>query len=528
MYSSAMGQNQASWQHNFNNQPGHDWNNVNWQQYYAYYNQLSSPMVQNSMQNNSQPNKNTPPGFSNAVLLNQPPPPPELPSGTGSFNNYPIKFNLKGNSNRFNASVNALESPRTTSNQQQNNNYNYQFLTKNQRKKLNKKNKQLQQHQGNKEWKMEVPPAPSCGPIGLPPTAITPPPPPKITPISDSNETTSKLTTPPLPFSGRKETASRIPDPYNNPTDTWPESLNDYVNRCYLKCRTKFDKDQIDIILKGKITMAANKGALFTTDWNIEPTPSVHSERISQDIVKTTQPIIGTVKSVTPSHFTKTKNSDNAQIKQNLKKRRLQSDMTKKDRSRSPNHSINSRRSRSRSSESSYDSNRRKSRRRSDSAESTQQVLFTIHNKKNNKKQQKNMKKGPFSKQHGLIGGDVEGDKNKLRERAQRFKQPSKKPAVGGFDKRRLQVTPQKPFYFDESDRDDNVDALADLHIVGTCQDLEKPFLRLTKAVSSTEVRPQEVLVFSLANVKDKWKANPEYYWVCDQLKSIRQDLTVS
>eukprot|EP01018_Ginkgo_biloba_P020215 Gb_20470 [translate_table: standard] len=62
------------------------------------------------------------------------------------------------------------------------------------------------------------------------------------------------------------------------------------------------------------------------------------------------------------------------------------------------------------------------------------------------------------------------------------------------------------------------------LTVKGTCEEIEKRYLRLTSAPDPSTVRPEEVLEKALVMVHSSTK---NYLYKCEQLKSIRQDLTV-
>lgn len=63
--------------------------------------------------------------------------------------------------------------------------------------------------------------------------------------------------------------------------------------------------------------------------------------------------------------------------------------------------------------------------------------------------------------------------------------------------------------------------------VVGTCETLEKRYLRLTSAPIPSQVRPERVLHQTVDLLKRKWRKESNYSYICDQLKSVRQDLTV-
>jgi len=75
--------------------------------------------------------------------------------------------------------------------------------------------------------------------------------------------------------------------------------------------------------------------------------------------------------------------------------------------------------------------------------------------------------------------------------------------------------------------------------IVGTSTALEKSYLRLTtvrrsiaarltaQVTEPATIRPLPVLRQALAMLKRRWREEGNYAYICDQFKSLRQDLTV-
>ncbi len=74
---------------------------------------------------------------------------------------------------------------------------------------------------------------------------------------------------------------------------------------------------------------------------------------------------------------------------------------------------------------------------------------------------------------------------------------------------------------------------LDSLRVVGTCETLEKSYLRLTSAPDPATVRPVRVLEQTLALLLRRWEERTPatleavYLYVSDQFRSMRQDLTV-
>jgi hypothetical protein len=63
--------------------------------------------------------------------------------------------------------------------------------------------------------------------------------------------------------------------------------------------------------------------------------------------------------------------------------------------------------------------------------------------------------------------------------------------------------------------------------IIGTSQNWEKSYFRLTRPPVPSEVRPLSVLKEAFKMLRSKWREERKYTYICDQFKSLRQDLTV-
>ncbi|KAL9550454.1 hypothetical protein PS6_005531 [Mucor atramentarius] len=71
-------------------------------------------------------------------------------------------------------------------------------------------------------------------------------------------------------------------------------------------------------------------------------------------------------------------------------------------------------------------------------------------------------------------------------------------------------------------------EAEADINnvIVGTSTELEKPYFRLTSAADPATVRPLNILKKAFKMLRTKWREEGNYSYICEQFKSMRQDLT--
>lgn len=262
-------------------------------------------------------------------------------------------------------------------------------------------------------------------------------------------------------------------DEAQKPKTTWTPEIRQYVRRAFEQDAAVpgIDQQAMQEKLKVIITHAAEMGALESTDWGTHPLPQhiIKEERDRLALYGAQRAIVANTHDLSISSID---GAYSPPVNQRKRKSPDGETMGSERRAVTPPW-------------------------RKKPANGDLERRITAKGKNQEKKQKK----------MGTIVGVPQNDLDKLEKRRQRF----------GM------VTPEPSPYL--SSRDDS--PMPNATLVGTCQKLEKNYFRLTAPPAPNTVRPLPVLEQALDLIRKKWKKEHNYSYACDQLKSLRQDLTV-
>ncbi|XP_021101784.1 leukocyte receptor cluster member 8 isoform X3 [Heterocephalus glaber] len=264
--------------------------------------------------------------------------------------------------------------------------------------------------------------------------------------------------------------------------DDWPQDMKEYVERCFTACESEEDKDRTEKLLKEVLQARLQDGSAYTIDWSREPLPG---SRTAGD------------------------NSSSSST-----------DSRSRSSSRSPTRHF--RRSDSHSdSDSSYSGNEcHPVARRNPPPKGRGGRGAHMDRGRGRAQRGKRHDLAPTKRSRKKMAAlECEDPERELKKqkRAARFQH-------GHSRRLRLEPLVLQMSNLDSGGADPD---WQELQIVGTCPDITKHYLRLTCAPDPSTVRPVAVLKKSLCMVKSHWKEKQDYAFACEQMKSIRQDLTV-
>nr|XP_051226948.1 SAC3 family protein A-like isoform X5 [Lolium perenne] len=314
----------------------------------------------------------------------------------------------------------------------------------------------------------------------------------------------------------------------------FPVSLCTYVERNLSRCKDDAQRSATRIIMKEIITKATADGTLHNKNWDIEPLLALPENATGTDMTSTgkdSSPFSFSTPRRSPSRRTKSRWEPVADEKvinkvEVVPKEPAKSNISTWEAAKRTGNSWDlGRFVQSRQAPSSQWSQRPSKKQR---------ISGSTNVNKNGNASSDSDKEQDLAKYYAssMQLTNSPEEKKRREHRSKRFERGQSASSKSGSSvphKANVYIRKAMPMLPNKVNGDGVTLAVEDLDwdaltIKGTCQEIEKRYLRLTSAPDPATVRPEDVLEKALHMVETCEK---NYLYKCDQLKSIRQDLTV-